>query len=274
MAVLRTTARIALDPDEMRAERSGGSSRTSGLDMSTSPAKTAAVAVAWSPDQARITQILQPLRASAIVDLIAAHAGEHWAVDVPFGWPDRFVALMADRQEMPLPPKVIPDDTEWELWRTKWVAQRRTDAFLTTDPRIRTRPLPASFQMLGATAAMWALIEARLAQRGVAIDRSGVTGLVCETYPRAALAAWLHIETTKANAAQLGKLFPYLIVPEEHLARLANDDVCDAIVCAMVARARSLGLTIAPSDADQSAAAREGWIHVTTENPAALLQTP
>ena len=37
---------------------------------------------------------------------------------------------------------------------------------------------------------MWALIEADLAERGVAVDRSGMTGTVCQTYPRAALNAW------------------------------------------------------------------------------------
>jgi hypothetical protein len=41
-----------------------------------------------------------------IVQLIAAHPGEQWAVDVPFGWPDRFVTLMADRHEAPLPAEV------------------------------------------------------------------------------------------------------------------------------------------------------------------------
>lgn len=54
----------------------------------------------------------------------------------------------------------MPTAADWETWRTKQVAQRRTDAFLTVDPRIDTRPLPASFQLLGATAAMWVLIEA------------------------------------------------------------------------------------------------------------------
>ena len=46
----------------------------------------------------------------------------------------------------------------------------------------------------------------------------------------------------------------------------------DAVVCAVVARARDLGLTIPPRDDDELAAARrEGWIHVTDTKPARLL---
>jgi len=78
-----------------------------------------------------------------MADLVAEHSDQRWAVDVPFGWPDRFVALIADRHEGPLPAESMPAAADWETWRTKQVAQRRTDAFLTVDPRINTRPLPA-----------------------------------------------------------------------------------------------------------------------------------
>ena len=175
------------------------------------------------------------------------------------------------RHSAPLIAEDLPINADWEIWRTQWVAQRRTDRFLTTHPRIRTRPLPASFQLLGATAALWALIDARLAHCGVHIDRTGVTGRVCETYPRAALAAWKHTVTPKADAPQLAQTFPFLSVPKHLRSRLNNDDVCDAVVCAMVARAQSLGLTIRPSREDHEAATREGWIHVTMAPPTALL---
>jgi len=75
------------------------------------------------------------------------------------------------------------------------------------------RPLPAAFQMLGATAAMWSLIEADLAERGVAVDRSGMTGTVCETYPRAALNAWGWAKKGKLTLEDLCRLFPFLRVP-------------------------------------------------------------
>lgn len=108
--------------------------------------------------------------------MIARHERSTWAVDVPFGWPDLFVKLMADRHDGPLPAEAMPEAAEWEKWRTREVAQRRTDRFLTDHPEIKTRPLPASFQMLGATAAMWVLVEAQLVSLGVAIDRAGIDG--------------------------------------------------------------------------------------------------
>jgi hypothetical protein len=41
--------------------------------------------------------------------------------------------------------------------------------------------------------------------------------------------------------------------------------VCDAVVCALVARARDLDLTIGPTDDQVAAGRREGWIHVSPE---------
>lgn len=64
----------------------------------------------------------------------------------------------------------MPAEADWEKWRTRQVAQRLTDRFLTDDSRIKTRPLPASFQLLGATAAMWVLVEAQPVSLGVQIE--------------------------------------------------------------------------------------------------------
>ncbi|WP_169744259.1 DUF429 domain-containing protein [Knoellia aerolata] len=96
---------------------------------------------------------------------------------------------------------------DWDHWRTREVAQRRTDRLLTDDSRIKTRPLPASFQLLGATAAMWALIEAQLVCDGVKIDRAGLEGALCETYPAAALSAW-SLGKKKQNWPQLRESSP------------------------------------------------------------------
>jgi len=245
-------------------------SRTWGLDMSTSARKTAAVALEWSEGVATVVEVVHPLPAARIIQLMTRHADETWAVDVPFGWPDGFVHLMSERHDGPLPSDLIPSTESWEIWRTREISQRLTDRFLTDDERIRTRPLPASFQLLGATAAMWSLIEAKLAQAGVAVDRSGATGRVCETYPRAALAAWTHRGAGKVTLASLQDLFPCLDVPAMYQPAMAVDDVRDALVCALVARARDLGLTVLPDDDQVAAARREGWIHVSLDSPNSL----
>lgn len=239
---------------------------TWGLDVSTSKAKTAAVAIDWSTQgAATVVDVVHPLKADDIAPLIAQHLGSRWAVDVPFGWPDRFVALMSSRHDKPLPVEARPAAAERETWRTRQVAQRVTDRFLTDDERIKTRPLPASFQLLGATAAMWVLIEAQLDDLGIPIDRSGIDGTVCETYPSAALAAW-HLGKAKQTWAELRQNFPFLDADQRLLDQFSSDDVCDAVVCALIARARDLNLTILPTESDLAAARREGWIHVSCES--------
>lgn len=244
---------------------------TWGLDVSTSKAKTAAVAIDWSqPSTAKVVCVVHPLRSTEIAPLIARHQGCRWAVDVPFGWPDQFVSLIASRHHGPLPAAMRPESAEWESWRTRRVAQRVTDTFLTNDERIRTRPLPASFQLLGATAAMWVLIEAQLADLGVLIDRAGIDGSVCETYPSAALSAWC-LGKAKQSWPDLCRNFPFLSADQELLRHFSSDDVCDAVVCALVARARDLNQTLLPVPQDLPAARREGWIHVSCESREGLV---
>jgi hypothetical protein len=250
------------------------SPRTWGLDLSTKPAKSAAVALVWEGDTASVDDVCQPLHATEIIERITATGEESWAVDVPFGWPDEFVDFMHDRHTQPLSGVLLPAPDSWETWRTTTLAQRRTDFFLTHHEGIRTRPLPASFQMLGATAAMWVLIEASLAARGVEIDRSGVDGRVCETYPRAALAAWGHRQPGKKDLDWLEAQFPFLKVDARWRSRLNNDDACDALVCALVARARELGHTYPPGEDALAAARREGWIHVSTRSSQELTSAP
>ncbi len=137
----------------------------------------------------------------------------------------------------------MPAAAGWEKWRTREVAQRRTDRFLTDDTRIKTRPLPASFQLLGATAATWVLVEAQLVTHGVNIDRAGLEGTVYETYPSAALAAW-GLGKGKQTWVELQSNFGFLTADENLVPHLESDDACNAVVCALIARARDLDLTI------------------------------
>jgi len=243
--------------------------RTWGLDMSTSASGTAAVALEWTGEHAKVALVHTPLDAAAVVNLIAAESQWQWAVDVPFGWPSRYVEFLQRRRHHPLTGSDLEVIEDRRTWRTSTLAQRATDVFLTGHPQIKARPLPAAFQMLGATAAMWALIEADLAERDVVVDRSGMTGTVCETYPRAALNAWAWTKKGKLTLDDLCRLFPFLRVGRDLEESFASHDVCDALVCAVVARARHLGLTLCPQDLDQ--AREEGWIHVSLAQPHQLV---
>jgi uncharacterized protein DUF429 len=101
---------------------------------------------------------------------------------------------------------------------------------------------------------------------------------VIEAYPSPALAVWGISATgykSKVGAARLPELLSGL---EDQLGGLemsaqqresaASDHNCfDALVSSLVARAASLGLTLAPASEDEAdRAVREGWIHVPT-NP-------
>jgi hypothetical protein len=92
---------------------------------------------------------------------------------------------------------------------------------------------------------------------------------VCETYPSAALAAW-GFGKAKQTWSELQSNFEFLTADESLLSQFASDDVCDAVVCALVARARDLELTIGPPDDELAAGRREGWIHVSCK-PSELL---
>jgi len=92
----------------------------------------------------------------------------------------------------PLPADLVLDGKVWETWRTGDVARRRTDKFLYRHPAIRTRPLPAFLRPAWRDRRNVVTHRAPLAREGVTVDRSGMTGLVCETYPRAVQAAWGH----------------------------------------------------------------------------------
>lgn len=272
---------MVLSPDQLagRRETQGRDAQerreaqlTCGLDMSTSKVKTAAVALRWGPDEACVVAVRSPLESTEIAPLIAERAGSWWAVDVQFGWPDAFADLVHNGHLRALAPDALPDEADWQKWRIRTLAQRRTDAFCAEDPRIKTRPLSVSFDRLGATAAVWTLIEARLKQHGVDVDRAGIDGRVCETYPRAVLAAWGITTAGKLDWLGLCRHFPFLSAASGIESALASEDVCDAVVCAMAARARALGHTFVPRNGDElSAARREGWIHVPTTRPCALL---
>lgn len=256
---------------------------TWGLDLSTYKNRTAAVAIDWSsPGKAKVRKIIHPLAADDIASLIAGHREDQWAVDVPFGWPEPFVDFLEHHRSGPLHGEKAPDVDARRSWRTHELALRRTDLFVMEELKKRSvsvRPLSVSFQLLGATAALWALVEAQLAQESepLKVDRSGMSGNVCEAYPAAALTQWGH-GRVKRTWLELKDLFTFLTADDDLLDRFdqfSSSDVCDAIVCALVARARTQNATFTPpEERDRVLATREGWIHMPSGDAFDLPTTP
>jgi hypothetical protein len=110
------------------------------------------------------------------------------------------------------------------------------------------------------------------------VDRSGVTGIICEAYPDPAIrrfglwppdvpfrASYKRDarEVRKGIVEQLGATAPWLSVSEADRDRCVEfDDCLDALICALVARAAERGKTIAPPQELAEEASVEGWIHL------------
>lgn len=235
--------------------------RTLGVDLSTAETQTAACVLHWDGVEGR--DLGGPPRIGlADGPLLAAMAdADRVGIDAPFGWPDPFrVAIDA-----------------WSE-RGAWLAGpergplrlRRTDV-LAVQPG--SRPMSVSADRLGATAMRCAhlLAEHHLA-RGESVDRVG--GHALEVYPAGAFAAWGYEDARRykePRAMDLRRRLAERLADDADLelseatvaACTASDHALDALVCSLVTRAATLGLTHAvPADEDAVRIAREGWIHL------------
>lgn len=246
---------------------------TWGVDLSTHPTKTGVVALDWVSGQRAELRIQVIKHNNELLELMV-HNWAHdvwWAVDVPFGWPDELGTWLINHAQMPspLPPPIaaiagkVSPPTRWSS-----VAARKTDYWVRQQLSLSSG-FNVSFDKLGATAASWAVVEHDLWTRGLRVDRSGVEPPVVETWPSA---AWRRFSPTPENPAALdGRDFEARLneVIEfsssetwQAVTPSARPHVQDAVVCALVARARALNLTELPSDLQHQSALTEGWIHI------------
>ena len=249
--------------------------RSVGVDMSTSPSSTGWVVLHWDGlSPARVEEIHDRKRSSIVEQIRARAQDEWWAVDVPFGWPVDFATWVADHSRGPVPPALDIDGRHWSH-----LARRCTDEFVHAHNGTPGAGFSVSFDKLGATAAAWASIEAALAAGNppLTVDRAGCCDEdgdlpVVETWPSAAWRAFFREgDVDPGNPATMS--------PDSFRSALAGvveltpDLYClgvndrsahyrDALVCALVARARSLGQTMLPTGEDRRVAEREGWVHL------------
>jgi len=244
-------------------------SRTWGVDLSTNASSTGFVSISW-PALGRGVFDRQPAgrrRRTDLVTAIAETAGnDWWAVDVPFGWPKQWGAFLVRHQRGATELPGASEDRD-RPWRS--VARRRTDIEIVgrdfPDARRATPGFSVTFDKLGATAAAWAAVEWELSRtHNVTIDRSGVRDdvKVCETYPAAAWRTWsLHKNPSSIGSEGFRAALEGIIEPADGDWEMSGHDR-DAVVCALVARARQLGLTRGPTSTQLEDALIEGWIHV------------
>jgi len=246
---------------------------TSGIDLASQPSRTAICAIEWSHDRA-VARFEADTSDAHIVEVIesAAKVG----VDCPLGWPEPFVRAVTAHSQMADWPGREHDQAEYR----RTLTQRETDRVI---QRFGRQPLSVSTDRIGIVAMRFAGIADALARRGHPVDRTG-RGVVAEVYPAAALRAWgLSDRGYKRNeqAPALAALVDGLVerIPWLRFADGSAEESCrrshdafDALISALVARAVQLDRTTWPdTDEGWRLACIEGWIHVPSSDPAALL---
>ena len=239
--------------------------RTVGIDLAAQPANTGWCVVDW--DEGRLADVAT--NRGGDDELVALTCGDDVGlvgIDTPLGWPDAFVEAVAAHHAG----RCWPDDDDPDAHRRR-LRLRRTDEIVgATTGR---HPMSVSADRI----AVAAMRGARLQQCVVdvlgadAVDRSGCSGRVAETYPAAALAVWglpaSGYKGTGGAEARAG-LVDALVVRSglrvddaQCAAMVGSDHLLDAWVCALVARAVLDDATDRPGPEDLSVARREGWIH-------------
>lgn len=235
-----------------------------GVDLAADPRRTG-LALISGQDRCTLEHLTVGAGDDAIIE--RAQSAMRVGVDVPLGWPGKFVDLLASHAAGTLP---APDSTGPE-WRRS-LAMRATD--LAVHRRTGLTPLSVSTDRIAHPALRWAGIEAHLRDLGVDTTRDG-SGVICEVYPAAALRCWsLPHRGYKAakNAGPRAELVELLRQRwtwldwngQEELCK-ADDNALDAVLAAVIAREIELGRCEAPPAELRRTARREGWIWLPRE---------
>ena len=246
--------------------------RTVGVDLSAEHAHTAICTVTWTPGAATVEPSTKLPDDDAVLDACAS--ADRVGIDCPFGWPDPFVAAVsAHRPGQPWPGRHQDSQEDY----------RRELRYRATDYHVRKItnhwPLSVSTDRIGVTAMRCASLLDSLAAQGTPVDRAG-SGRVVEVYPAAALHVWHLWRPAKSDPNVLNAMVTELLarLPSLHFPAgdeqfRCNDDVFDALICALVARAAQCGATTMPQTPDQQRrATSEGWIHLPDGGPESLAQ--
>jgi predicted nuclease with RNAse H fold len=239
---------------------------TVGVDLAAEPAKSALAWIDWSPAGAMVDDLLLAAQDDTVATVVSQ--ADKAGIDCPFGWPQKFVAFVAEHEAGNV---VVPEDVAGREWR-------RQLAFRLTDEAVRQAtglvPLSVAADRIAHTAMRCAGLLSRLAATGHPVDRCG-SGLVVEVYPKASLRQWgLPYRSYKGahNVLSLGEVVdalladaPWLVLGRYEEVCRSSDDALDAVIAALTARAAALDLvTVPPGPQAAAVASREGWIALPT----------
>ncbi len=236
-----------------------------GVDLAAEPSKTALALVEWSGTAAIVRALEVGVGDDALLGALAA--ADKAGIDCPLGWPASFATFVAQHHRGAIADVALAQDKEGRR-RLLW---RRTDE----DVRERTGliPLSVAADRIAHVAVRCATLQARLAELGRPVDRTGA-GILVEVYPAGSLRAWglpdrrykgaAGAAALHANVDVLLKLAPWLDLGIFDPLCRSRDDSFDAVIAALTARAAALGLTTAPPQPYVDQARTEGWIALPT----------
>lgn len=244
-----------------------------GVDLSAEAGKSAVAWLDFTASAATVQNLVVHADDDQIVDAIS-HA-EKAGIDCPLGWPDRFVAFLAQHHA----DRVLkPAYFEGKLGRRQLV-RRLTDHHVHDHTDLN--PLSVSADRIGHVAMRCACLLARLADAGQPVDRVG-DGVVVEVYPAATLKIWGLAHRGYKGSAGIGDLnksvdslltaAPWLQLGAFETPCRTRDDAFDAVICALTARVALLGQTMRPPTDQLDVVRAEGWIALPTAPLSALLE--
>jgi predicted nuclease with RNAse H fold len=242
---------------------------TVGVDLAAQPKNTAAAVLRWESGQV----LVESVRVNQTdADLVGVASGARMiGIDSPLGWPDAFVDFVAAQRDGRPVADLVADKRSLTL--------RATDHFVHS--QFGLRPLSVSADLIGHVAIRAVGLLEQLAAADVAVDRSGVSGRVAETYPAGAVRQWLpkfvRYKGKDSSAVRSEMLTAIGTTLGLSYADAADADKCievdhafDALLCALVSRALLLKQTKPPPARLRAIAQREGWIVVPTGSLADL----
>lgn len=251
-----------------------GSMRTLGVDLSANPRKTAVAVLDWRPDRAELVELRLGVLDEDIISLIAGC--DYTGIDCPLGWPAGLLPFLRGHVDNDAGAVLAHDGLEGR----RTLAYRQTDRFVAG--LLRLVPMSVSADRLGHVAMRCAVIQAKTARVSGPRRRDGSDGLA-EVYPAASLRSWgikaRKYKGTSADARLVRESSLRSILAQAGWLRLngwveqllASDDLHDALIASLSARAAALGKTYPVPEELHAVAMEEGWIHVPNSALAELI---
>lgn len=241
--------------------------KTLGVDLAAGTKKTAAAVLEWGGGTARLAHLALDVGDAEIVRLFGA--SDITGIDCPVGWPDAFLPFIAGHLAFEPHPVLDHDGIEGR----RLLAYRDTDRFVTA--RTGLIPLSVSADRLAHPAMRCAVIQAKIGVAHGPQARDG-SGRLAEVYPAASLKSWgllargykgrggAETQRLALIVEGLAAAAPWLDLAGNDDRLAGSDDLLDALIASLTARAVALGRTLQPDAGHAQAARTEGWIHLPT----------